>query len=71
MDYRCEAPDIIKEFLSYHEVVKGHSAKTVDEYYLDIRMFLRFLKKKRGLAQPGLPFDEIPAATQGLSSLPA
>ena len=30
MDYRSEAPQIIAEFLIYHETVKGHSKKTVD-----------------------------------------
>lgn len=42
MDYRTEAPDIIKGFLTYHETIKGHSRKTVDEYYLDLRNFLGF-----------------------------
>ena len=31
------APTILKDFLSYHETVKAHSAKTVDEYFLDLR----------------------------------
>ena len=59
MDYRSEAPEIIKEFLSYHEVVKGHSIKTVDEYFLDLRTFIRFIKQKRNLSPKAQPFDEI------------
>lgn len=60
MDYRDEAPEIIRDFLSYHEVVRGHSQRTIDEYYLDLRTFLRFLKQRRGLAARDTPFEEIP-----------
>jgi site-specific recombinase XerD len=37
--------------LSYHETIAGHSEKTVDEYFLDLRLFFRFLisnRKDRG-----------------------
>lgn len=59
MDYREEAPEVIRDFLSYHEVVRGHSQKTIDEYYLDLRVFLRFLKQKRGLVPKDAVFEEI------------
>lgn len=59
MDYRHEAPEIIKNFLMYHETVKGHSKKTVDEYYLDLRNFFRFLKISRNIVPRDTPFDEI------------
>ena len=49
MDYRSEAPEIIKKFLTYHETIKGHSRKTVDEYYLDLRNFFRFMKIQKNL----------------------
>jgi site-specific recombinase XerD len=61
MDYRTEAPEIIRDFLVYHETIKGHSRKTIDEYYLDLRTMFRFLKQKKGLAA-GIEFDEIPIA---------
>lgn len=38
-----DAPQILREFLSYHENIKGQSAQTISEYYLDLRMFLRFM----------------------------
>ena len=60
MDYRTEAPDIIKGFLTYHETIKGHSRKTVDEYYLDLRNFFRFLKIQRGIVPRNTELDEIP-----------
>ena len=46
MNYR-DCPQILREFLSYHETIKGQSPKTVSEYYLDLRMFLRFIKLMR------------------------
>ena len=58
-DYRTEAPQILRDFLSYHETIKAHSQKTVDEYYLDLRNFFRYLVRSR---DPGLrdkPLDEV------------
>ena len=43
MDYRSDAPKILRDFLAYHETIKGHSYNTVDEYFLDLRTFFRFL----------------------------
>ena len=43
MDYRSEAPDYLKGFLTYLDTVKGKSPKTVNEYYLDLRLFFRYL----------------------------
>lgn len=43
--YDC--PMILRDFLAYHETIKGQSPKTIDEYYLDLRMFLRFIKLMR------------------------
>lgn len=59
MDYRNEAPEIIKGFLIYHETIKGHSKKTVDEYYLDLRNFFRYLKVLRGLVPRNAELDSI------------
>ena len=59
MDYRHESPQILKDFLMYHETIKGHSPLTVDEYFLDLRMFFRFLKIDRGIVPRNTEFDEI------------
>ncbi|MBR6311493.1 MAG: tyrosine recombinase XerC [Oscillospiraceae bacterium] len=59
-DYRKDASPLVRDFLTYHEVIKSHSQKTVDEYYLDLRTFFRFLKIQRGLVDESAPFDEIP-----------
>ena len=33
--YWQESPPILQEFLNYHASILSHSAKTVDEYFLD------------------------------------
>ncbi len=42
-----DCPQILREFLIYHENIKGQSPLTISEYYLDLRMFLRFIKLMR------------------------
>ena len=59
MDYRCEAPPILRDFLTYHETIKGHSRATVDEYFLDLRNFFRYIKQLRDPALRDTPFDQI------------
>lgn len=39
------APVPIKEFLNYMQNVKGKSPRTIDEYYLDLRTFFRYIEK--------------------------
>ncbi|MCI8868980.1 MAG: tyrosine recombinase XerC [Lawsonibacter sp.] len=58
-DYRTEAPPIIRDFLVYHETIQNHSKKTVDEYFLDLRNFFRYLKVQRRLAEKDVPMDSI------------
>ena len=58
-DYRTEAPPILRDFLAYHETVKAHSKQTVDEYYLDLRNFFRYLKQVRNPGLSKLALDEI------------
>ena len=58
-DYRTEAPQILRDFLSYHETVKAHSRRTVDEYFLDLRNFFRYMKQIRDPALSDKSLDEI------------
>ena len=58
-DYRTEAPQILRDFLSYHETIKAHSKRTVDEYFLDLRNFFRYMKQIRDPALSGKSLDEI------------
>ena len=42
-----ECPQILRDFLTYHETIKGQSPLTISEYGLDLKMFLRFIKLMR------------------------
>ena len=58
-DYRTEAPQVLRDFLSYHETIKAPSKRTVDEYFLDLRNFFRYMKQIRDPALSGKALDEI------------
>ena len=55
----ADAPQILKDFLTYHETIKGQSQRTISEYYLDLRMFLRFIKLMRNDMPIHTNLDEI------------
>ena len=57
--YRDDAPQILRDFLSYHETIKAHSQKTVDEYFLDLRNFFRYMKQIRDPSLRDTPWEEI------------
>ena len=59
MDYRTDAPPILRDFLVYHETIQNHSHKTVDEYFLDLRNFFRYLKLQKQLVPAETPVDSI------------
>ena len=59
IDYRQEAPQLLLGFLSYHETIKAHSQRTVDEYFLDLRNFFRYLKQTRDPALRDVPMDQV------------
>lgn len=44
-----EAPPVIRDFLTYSETIKGKSSLTVEEYYLDLQTFFRYLLQIRGI----------------------
>lgn len=58
-DFRNEAPQILKEYLFYQETVRARSSKTVNEYFIDLRTFFRYLKIHRGLVPSDVEFDKI------------
>lgn len=41
-----EMPDLVQQYALYLRNIRGLSAKTVDEYCMDLRTFFRFLKAK-------------------------
>ena len=60
MQKYSDCPIILREFLTYHETIKGQSSKTISEYYLDLRMFLRFIKLMRNDMPLQTRLDDIP-----------
>ena len=60
MDYRHDAPKILRDFLIYHETIKGQSPRTISEYYLDLRMFFRFMTLMRNDMPIHTRLDDIP-----------
>lgn len=59
INYFTDAPSILRDFLTYHETIQGHSRKTVDEYFLDLRNFFRYIKIRKGRAPQHAALDEI------------
>ena len=55
-----DCPQILRDFLTYHETIKGQSELTIAEYYLDLRMFLRFMKLMRNDMPIKTRLEDIP-----------
>ena len=55
-----DCPQVLKDFLIYHETIKGQSPRTISEYYLDLRMFLRFIKLMRNDMPITTQLEDIP-----------
>lgn len=62
-----DCPQILRDFLTYHETIKGQSQLTISEYYLDLRMFFRFMKLMRGDMPIDTRLDDIPIKDIDLS----
>ena len=60
MQRYSDCPQILRDFLTYHETIKGQSQRTISEYYLDLRMFLRFIKLMRNDMPVHTPLEDIP-----------
>ena len=54
-----DCPQVLRDFLTYHETIKGQSQLTISEYYLDLRMFLRFMKLMRNEMPMNTNLDDI------------
>ena len=59
MNYRTEAPVPVRDFLVYHDTIKGQSKATVDSYYLDLRTFTRYLMVSRDIVPRDTDLEEI------------
>ena len=54
-----KSPKVMGEFLGYMQTVKGKSQKTIEEYYIDLRTFFRYMKVKWGMADQNAPLEEV------------
>ncbi len=65
--YDC--PQVLRDFLTYHETIKGQSQLTIQEYYLDLRMFLRFIRLMRNDMPIDTNLNDIPIKDIGIDFL--
>lgn len=56
----ADCPQVLRDFLAYHGNIKGQSPRTISEYYLDLRMFFRFIKLMRNEMPINTSLDDIP-----------
>ena len=59
MEFQRDCPQVLREFLSYDETIRGQSPRTISEYYLDLRMFFRFMKLIKQDMPYNTPLEEI------------
>ena len=57
--FQDEAFPILKEYLYYQQTIRQKSIKTVDEYFLDLRTFFRFMKVYRKQVPEDADFQSI------------
>lgn len=57
--FQDESFPILKDYLYYLQTILQKSPKTVDEYFIDLRTFFRYLKVSRGLLSKDTEFDTI------------
>ena len=41
---KSDYPDFLNDYLFYMRIVRGRSETTVNEYFINIRLFLRYIK---------------------------
>ena len=54
-----DVPEIVMDFLEYHSTIRGHSEKTIMAYYIDLKILLRYLMRRRNPELRSKPFNEI------------
>lgn len=59
MNYQTDAPQPVREFLVYHDTIKGQSKATVDSYFIDLRTFTRYLMISRGLVPRDTVLEDV------------
>ncbi len=54
-----KCPYYLNDFFTYQRVVKIRSEKTIEQYHIDLRLFLRYIKLTKGLVPKDFDFDKI------------
>ena len=54
-----ECPRYLNEFFTYQRVVKIKAERTLESYYIDLRLFLRYIKLTKGGIDPKTPISQI------------
>ncbi len=67
MNYQTDAPQPVREFLVYHDTIKGQSRATIDSYFLDLRTFTRYLYLERGRVPRDTSMEDIDIRDADLS----
>lgn len=62
MDIRIldDCPQVLRDFLFYMETILNRSPNTVLSYYYDLRLFLRFIKRRKKNISKEIDFNDIP-----------
>ena len=68
-EYKKDCPQYLRDYLTYVRVIRNHTELTEEQYYIDLRTFLRYLKYSHGDVPEDTPFDEITIADVPLSYL--
>ena len=58
-DNVANAPRYLKDFLTHMLTIKNKSPKTVEEYFISLRIFFRFMKFNRKLVDKKIEFNDI------------
>lgn len=61
-----ELPELVQQYLTYIEAIKGHSELSVIEYASDLRTFFRFMARSKGLVQKDTADEEIDLSPIGI-----
>lgn len=54
-----DIPRDVRDFLNYLGAILNRSPRTVNAYYIDLRLFFKFLLRERGLAPSNCAFEDI------------
>ena len=54
-----QLPQLVQDYLTYVEAIKGHSSLSVLEYASDLRTYFRFMVKHKGLFPADTPDNEL------------